>query len=223
MYLPDRLGQLLGRRRRVLRDRDAAERRQHLGEHRAVERNAGHGKPGRDRRMRVHHRLDVGPLPVDLEVHQHLGRRIAIALELAALEVGDAHHVRRHEPLADALRRHQQAIGAEPDADVAVVRRRVAAGVHAPADLDDVGAQRGLGAHAVRALILVAAARRSRSRGAARPSPSVTARSGTTKVPQTGSRDHRHAASRRAAAAAAGRRASLRARRRRPARRRARR
>ena len=74
----------------------------------------------------------------------------------------------RHEPLADALRGHQQPVGAEPDADVAVVRRGVAARVHAAADLDDVGAKRGFGAHAVRARILVAAGRRSRSSTLAR-------------------------------------------------------
>ena len=79
------------------------------------------------------------------------------------VEIGDAHHVGRHEPLADALGRHQQPIGAEPHADVAVVRRGVAARVHAAADFDDVGAERGFGAHAVRAPVLVAAARRSRS------------------------------------------------------------
>src|ERR1700704_1123476 len=48
------------------------------------------------RRVRVPHRLPVGPLPVDLEVHQHLRRGIAVALQLAALQVGNAHHVRRH-------------------------------------------------------------------------------------------------------------------------------
>ena len=49
------------------------------------------------------------------------------------------------KPLQTLFGRHEQAIGAEPDADIAVVRRRVAARVHAPAYLDDVGAQGGLG------------------------------------------------------------------------------
>ena len=43
-----------------------------------------------------------------------------------------------------------QAVGAEADADVAVVRGGVSARVHAPADFDDVGAELRLGAHAVR-------------------------------------------------------------------------
>ena len=148
--LADRLGQLPRGRRRVLRDRDAAERRQHFGQHGAVERNAGDRKAGGDRRMRVHDRLDVGALTIHLEVHQHLRRRIAIALQLSSLEIGDAHHVGRHEPLADALRRHEQPIGAQAHADVAVVRGGVAARVHPAADFDDVGAERGFGGHAVR-------------------------------------------------------------------------
>ena len=53
-------------------------------------------------------------------------------------------------PLQTLFGRHEQPVGAEPDADVAVVRGGVAAGVHAPADFDDVGAQRGFAAHAVR-------------------------------------------------------------------------
>ena len=50
----------------------------------AIERNAGDGEPGRDRRMRVHDRLRIGPLAVHLEVHLHLGRGIAIAGDLPA-------------------------------------------------------------------------------------------------------------------------------------------
>ena len=33
--------------------------------------------------------LHVGPVAIHLEVHQHLGRRIAIAGELLAVEIGD--------------------------------------------------------------------------------------------------------------------------------------
>ena len=205
MYLRTAVGQLLGRRRRVLRDRNAAERRQHLGEHGAIERNAGDGKAGRGRRMRVHDRLHVGPLPVDLEVHQHLGRGIAIALQLASLEIGDAHHVRRHEPLADALRGHQQAVGAEPDADVAVVRRGVAARVHAAADFDDVGAERGFGAHAVRGPILVAAGGRAEVDTRSRPSTSVSARSGSDERAAHRIAHHLHAARRHLALPRGGR------------------
>ena len=68
----------------------------------------------------------------------------------------------RHEPLADALRRHQQPIVAEPDADVAVVGRGVAARVHPAADFDDVGAQRRL-----RCVMPVARAIRVAARGRA--------------------------------------------------------
>src|SRR5205807_9393588 len=107
--------------------------------------------------------------------------------KLPALEILDAHHVRRHESLADALRGHQERIGTEPRADVAVVRSRIASRVHAPADLDDVGAERGFRRHAVRARYL------SRQAGEQKqtrcdPTSSVTARSGSTNVPQTGSR-----------------------------------
>ena len=142
MYLPHRRRQLGRGRRRVRRDRHAAERRHHFGEDGAIERDARDREAGRRRRMRVHDRLHVRALAIHLEVHQHLGRRIAIALNLFAVEIGDAHHVGRHESLAHALGRHQQPIRSEPDADVPVVRRRIPARVHAPADLDDVGAQR---------------------------------------------------------------------------------
>ena len=67
------LRQFLGRRCGVLRDRYAAERGEDFREHGAVQRNAGHGEARRGRRMRVHDRLHVRPLLVDLEVHQRLG------------------------------------------------------------------------------------------------------------------------------------------------------
>src|SRR6185436_4921323 len=98
---------------------------------------------------------------------------------------GDAHHVRRHEALAHALRRHEQPIRRDAQADVAVVAGRVAARVHPASDFDDVGAE-SFDAHAVLALYL--------SRHAveqkyivSRPALSESARSGTTYVPHTGS------------------------------------
>src|SRR5581483_12118667 len=127
--------------------------------------------------------------------HQHLGRGIAVALQLRAAQIGDAHHVRRHEPLAHALWRHEQAIRSEPDADVAVVRRRVAARVHPTADLDDVGAQLRLGGGSERSRGGHAVLARYSSRQAveqkytvSRPTAMEIARSGTTNVPHTGSR-----------------------------------
>ena len=142
--------QLARGRRGVLRDGHAAERSQHFGKHGAIERDTCHGEARGHGRVRVDDRAHVGPVPVHLEVHEHLGRGIAIALYLFALEVRDAHHVGRHEPLAHALGRHHQTVRAEAGADVAVVAGRVAAGVHATAHLDDVGAERGLSAHDVR-------------------------------------------------------------------------
>ena len=132
---------------------------------------------------------DVGPLPIHLEVHQHLGRRIAIALRSCVPSRSVTHHhVRRHEPLADALRGHEQPVVVEAHADVAVVRRGVPARVHPAADLDDVGAERGFGGHAVRGSDTGRGRRPSRSKRGALPSASITARSGMTNVPQTGSR-----------------------------------
>src|SRR6185503_8214234 len=130
-----------------------------------------------------------------------------IPLELAPRQIGDAHHLRRHEPLADAFRGHEQPIRAEPDADVAVVGCRVAARIHAPADFHDVGAQRGVAAHAVRPSTgpprdvplgdpaPVEGRARYLSRHASEqknrrlpPTLSTRARSGRRNVPQTGSR-----------------------------------
>ena len=108
--LPDGGRQLRRRRRGVVDDRDAAERADHLGQHGAVQRHAGDRKPGGQRRMRVHDGVHVGPLPVHLEVHQQLGRGIAVAGDLLAVEIDDDHHVGRHVPLGHALRRRQDAV-----------------------------------------------------------------------------------------------------------------
>src|SRR3954447_6021962 len=47
-------------------------------------RGAAAGKAGGGRRVRMHDTLHVGTLAVDLEMHQHLGRGVTIALELPA-------------------------------------------------------------------------------------------------------------------------------------------
>ena len=60
------LRQFVGRRRRVLGNRDAAERGQHFGEYGARQGDPGHGKPGRDGGMRVHHGVHVGPNTIHL-------------------------------------------------------------------------------------------------------------------------------------------------------------
>ena len=113
--LPHRFRQFARRGRGVLRNRDAPERGQHFGQYRAVQGDPCHGEPRRRRRMCMHDRPHVGPLPVDLEVHQHFGRRIPLTFELPPVQVGDAHHVGRHESLADAFGGHEQAVVAQPD------------------------------------------------------------------------------------------------------------
>ena len=64
--------QLGCRRRAVLRDGNAAERRDDLGEHGAIERNSRYGKAGGDRRMRMHDCPHVRAVLVHLEVHEQL-------------------------------------------------------------------------------------------------------------------------------------------------------
>jgi hypothetical protein len=146
--LADGLGQLHRRRRGVLGDRNAPERRHDLGKDGTGQRDAGHRKPRGRWRVRVHDSLRIRTLPIDLQVHLHLGRRPALPGKLPPVEIRDAHHVRRHEPLADAGRRHQQSAGIQADADVSIVRGRVAAGVQPASDFDDVGAElRFGGAH----------------------------------------------------------------------------
>ena len=117
----NRRRQFRRRGRGVLGNRNAAQRRDHLGEHGAGERHAGHREAGGGRRMGVHHGPHVGSLVVDLEVHLQLGRGIARPRHLAPVEVGDDHHVGGHEPLRDALRGGQDAVVGQPHADVAVV------------------------------------------------------------------------------------------------------
>ena len=142
-----RYRELARRRRSVLRDRNAAEGGHHFGEHGPVERDAGHGEPGGDRRMRVHDSLEVGPAAIHGQVHQQFGRRVAIALHFPSRHVGDHHHVGRHETLRDALRCRQKKVAGEAHADVAVVRRDVSAIVQTASDLDDVGSERFFGGH----------------------------------------------------------------------------
>ena len=67
---------------------------------------------------------------------------VALARELLPVEIRDHHHVGGHEALAHALRRHQQTAIVQPEADVAVVRRRVAARIQAAPDFDDRGSSR---------------------------------------------------------------------------------
>ena len=78
----------------------------------------------------------------------------------------------------------------EPDADVAVVRRDVAARLQAAADLDDVGADLLLRRVSSRVGRVLGAARlASRNTRVAPPAASrLSALPGTTKVPHTGSR-----------------------------------
>jgi hypothetical protein len=91
--------------------------------------------------MRVHDGVHIGPLPVHLEVHQQLGRGIAVAGDFLPVDVHDDHHVGRHVALGHVLRRREHPVGREADADVAVVAGAEPAAVQTPADLDDVGAE----------------------------------------------------------------------------------
>ena len=151
MYLRTACRQFGGGRRRVLRDRNAAERGQHLGQHRAIERNAGDGEAGGDRRMRVDDRTArraAGGRP-----------RGASASRTTDRDRPDSFFPSRSvmhimsgvmNPLQTLFGVISRRSVAEPDADVAVVRRGIGARVHAAADFDDVGAQRGFGGHAER-------------------------------------------------------------------------
>jgi hypothetical protein len=125
----------------VIDDRDAAERADHFGEHSPVQRHAGHRKARGKWRMRVNDRLRVRPLPVDLEVHEQLGRGLAIARDLLSIQIHDHHHVGRHEALRHALRGRQHAVVGEADADVAVVAGTETPRVEPTPDFDDVGAE----------------------------------------------------------------------------------
>ena len=106
--------------------------------------------------MCVHHRTRVRPVLVDLEMHQQLGRCVAAAADFFSRQIHDDAHVRRHESLRHAFGRGQNFVVVDPNADVAVVRRHIPAGVHPPADLDDVRAERVFGSliHAVRRLVI---------------------------------------------------------------------
>jgi hypothetical protein len=68
-----RISQFPRRGRPILRNRDAPERRHHLRQHRAVERNARDGKPGGRRRMRVNDGANVRPLAIRDQMHERFG------------------------------------------------------------------------------------------------------------------------------------------------------
>ena len=144
--LAHRLRQLLRRRRRVLGDRNAAERRHDFGEHRAIERNAGDGEPGRDRRMRVHdglRRPAAGGRPRGASASRTRDRDRPASFCPSRSVMHIMSGVMK--PLQTLFGVISSRSSSSRDADVAVVRRGVAARVQAPADFDDVGAQRGLG------------------------------------------------------------------------------
>ena len=101
--LPYGLRQLTGRRRAIRGNGNAAERGDHLGQHRTGQRDTGNGKTRRDWWMGVDHPIRIRPIAIDLEVHRQLGRGIALAGNLVAVIVHDHHHVGRHEPLRDTF------------------------------------------------------------------------------------------------------------------------
>jgi hypothetical protein len=72
---PHGVRQFSRRRRAVLRDRNAAERRDDLGENGPGEGDARHGKAGGSRWMRVHDGPGVRTLTIDLDVHRQFWSR----------------------------------------------------------------------------------------------------------------------------------------------------
>src|SRR4029434_1131632 len=70
--------------------------------------------------------------------------------DLLAVDIDDHHHVGRNESLRHALRRRQDGVVVEADADVSVVGRDVAARVQTPSDFDDIGAEGVLSSRAHR-------------------------------------------------------------------------
>ena len=70
--LANRIRQLGRRWGLVLGDRNAPQGRDDLREHRAIQRDTGHGESRGRRWMRMHDGLDLGPKLVHRQVHQEL-------------------------------------------------------------------------------------------------------------------------------------------------------
>ena len=88
--------------------------------------------------MRVDHRFDIGPHPVNRGMHRDFAGALGAAGNLIALHVDDDEIVALHHPLAHARRRGQNALGVQTDRDVAVVGRNPAFLKDQAADLADV-------------------------------------------------------------------------------------
>ena len=89
--------------------------------------------------MRVNHRVHVGALTIDFEMHRQFRRGIAITGEFAPLVIDKDHHVRRHEALGDAFRGRHQALIVKTRADVAVIAGDKPTRVQTSADFDNLG------------------------------------------------------------------------------------
>ena len=133
--------------RLVRGDRHLAEEDLELG-HRALgDRLVGDGERRGVGRVAVDARPDVGPGLHDRQVQQDLARPLPLAGDLLAVHVDDAQVVGLHEALRDAGRRAEDAVLAQPIADVAVVGGGEPLGVDPPADLAHLLAQLPLAHH----------------------------------------------------------------------------
>ncbi len=136
--LPDGLGDLRAAGRAVFGDGDAAEGDDHFREDAVGQGNAGDGEAGGGGRVGVDHGVDVGPLPVEEDVHADLGGGGLQPADLPALEVGDDEVLGLEEALGHAGGCGEDAVVVEAAGDVAVVGGDVASLVDAAPGFDDV-------------------------------------------------------------------------------------
>ena len=68
----------------------------------------------------MHYRMHIRTHAVDQQVHSQLTRDIAAAVQFVPVLVNDHQIVARHHAFAHACRGDQDALGVEPDGDIAV-------------------------------------------------------------------------------------------------------
>ena len=70
--------------------------------------------------------VDVGPSPVDQQVHAEFRGRIPTPAQLPAIEVRDDHIIGRHHTFADARGRGENPPRVEPQRNISVGRGHIA-------------------------------------------------------------------------------------------------
>ena len=113
---------------------DLAQAQDQLRQREVIEREARDGERRRGGGMGVNDGTDIPPLPIDAEVHGHLGTRPEGAVSQAALKIDPDDFLVPDVPFAAAGGRHQDGVVRLAHAQVSIVRRDQSAAVEPGSD-----------------------------------------------------------------------------------------